>query len=98
MSGRLTFRKFNSLGCTYLISIPYLRKANIPLQNCVFSGNDEKRDFQENDAVPCSQKVVNDKVGDNNSKICNGKPATCLSPEDSNCMGAAQSSGKAETI
>ena len=52
-SGRLTvrnrkfLRKFNPPGCKSLSSIPYLRKANMPLQKCVFSGNDEKRDFQE---------------------------------------------------
>ena len=56
-SGRLTvrnrkfLRKFNPAGCKSLSSILHLRKANIQLQKCVFSGNDEKRYFQENDAV-----------------------------------------------
>jgi len=99
-SGRLTvrnrkfLRKFNHPGCKSLSSIPYLRKANIPQQKCVFSGNDEKRYFQENDDVRCSQKVINDKAGDIYSKICNVKPAICLSPEDSNYMSAGQFSTK----
>ena len=53
-SGRLTvrnrkfLRKFNPPGCKSRSSIPYLRKANIPLQKFVFSGNDEKRDSKKN--------------------------------------------------
>ena len=40
------------------------------------------------------KKVINVKAGDNYSKICNAKPATCFSPEDSSCMGAGHSSTK----
>ena len=35
-----------------------------------------------------------DKAGDNYSKICNAKPASFLSPEDSNQLAARQSSTK----
>ena len=61
-SSRLTVRnckfiiKFNPPVCKSRSSIPFLRKANIPLQMCVFSGNDEKRDFKENFDVLRSQK------------------------------------------
>ena len=50
-SGRLTVRnrkfvrKFNPPGCKSQSSIPYLRKANIPLQKFVYSGKNDKRDF-----------------------------------------------------
>ena len=99
-SGRLTvrnrkfLRKFNPPGCKSLSSIPYLKKANIPLQKFVFSDNDEKRDYKENFYVLRSQKVISDKAGDKYSKICNANPDTFLSLEDSSCMGASQSSKK----
>ena len=69
-SGRLTvrnrkfLRKFNPPGYNSLSSIPYLRKASIPLQKFVFSGNDEKRVFKENFDVLRSQKAISDKVRD----------------------------------
>ena len=39
-----------------------------------------------------SQKGLCFKAGDNFDKICKTKPATFLSPEDSNCMDESQSS------
>ena len=72
-SGRLTvrngkfLRKFNPPGCKSLSSIPYLRKANIPLQKCVFSGYDEKRRgfncFSSHLANPYSGVLMADSTG-----------------------------------
>ena len=89
---RRSLRKFNLPGCKPLNNIPCPRKANIPLHKCVFSGNDEKRDFKKNDAVPCSQNVINGKAGDNNKAIF--ATHNHLSPEDSSSMDAGQSSAK----
>ena len=98
-SGRLTvrnrkfLRKFNPPVCKSGSSIPYLRKANIPLQKSVFSGNDDKRDSKKSFDGVRSQKGIRFKAEDNFGKICNTtKPATLLSPEDSNCMDKSQSS------
>ena len=60
----------------------------------VFSGYDKKRDSKLNFDVLRSQKRITFKAGDNYGKICNVKPATFLSPEDSNCLGASQTSTK----
>ena len=63
-SGRLTFqnrkflRKFWPPDCKSLSSIPYLRKANTPLQKFVFSGNYDKNDFHVNVDFLRSQKVT----------------------------------------
>ena len=95
-SSRLTIRnrkflrKFNHPRKS-LSSIPYLRKANIPLQKFVFSDNDEKRDSKENFDVLRSKKGICPEFGDNYGKICNAKPATFLSPENKNCMDERQS-------
>ena len=64
-------KKNNPPGCKSLSSIRCLRKANIPLQKFVFSGNDEKRDSKENFDVLRSQKGICNKAGVNYGKNCN---------------------------
>ena len=62
------------------------------MQKFVFSGNDERKDSKESFDGVRSQKEIRFKAGDNFDKICKTKPATFLSPEDSNCMDESQSS------
>ena len=99
-SGRLTVRNRNCLGkfnppvYKSLSSIPYPRKANIPLQKFVFSGNGEKKIFKENFDVQPFQKVISDETEDKYSKIYHAKPASFLLAEDSNFKGVSQSSTK----
>ena len=78
--------KLNPPSCNYRSSIPYLRKANIQLQEFIFFGNDKKRNSNENLDVVRSQKGICLKAKDNLSKIGNAKPATFLTPDNSNCM------------
>ena len=96
-SGRLTvrnrkfLRKFNPPVCKSGSSIPYLRKANIPLQKSVVSGNDDKRDSKKSFDGVRSQKGIRFKAEDNFRNICNTtKPVALLSPEDLNCMDKSQ--------
>ena len=86
-------KKNNPPGCKSLSSIRCLRKANIPLQKFVFSGNDEKRDSKENFYVQCSQKGICFKDGDYSGKI-ETQNQLLLSPEDSNYIDESQSSTK----
>ena len=104
-SGRLTIRnrkflrKFNPPVSKSGGSIPYLRKANIQQQKSVFSGNDEKRDSKRSSNGVRSQKGIHFKAEDNFGKICNTtKPATLLSPEDSNCVDKSQSSNQRKSV
>ena len=63
-SGRLTIRnhrflrKSNPPGCKSRSSIPYLRKADIPLQKLVFSSNDEVIDSKQNFDILRFQKGI----------------------------------------
>ena len=104
-SGRLTIRnrkflrKFNPPVSKSGGSIPYLRKADIQQQKSVFSGNDEKRDSKRSSNGVRSQKGIHFKAEDNFGKICNTtKPATLLSPEDSNCVDKSQSSNQRKSV
>ena len=58
----------------------------------VFSGNYERKDSKESFDCVRSHKGIRFKAGDNFDKICKAKPATFLSPEDSNCTDESQSS------
>ena len=75
-----------------------MRKSNIPQQKFVFYGNDEKRDSEGNFDVLRSQKGICFKTEDNFGKTCNAKPATFISPEDSNCMDESQPSTKQRNV
>ena len=81
-SGRLTvrnfkfLRKFNLPDCKSLSNTPYQRKAKIPLQEFIFSGIDEKRDYEENFNILRTQKGICSKARDDLQHKTNYLPFT----------------------